>query len=71
VERLDTWRRKLGLGGGRKSSAVRPAFVELRSATFESVEVVLRSGRVLRVAESISAAALKRLVEVLEEMPGC
>ena len=69
VERLDRWRRRLGTRG--KVARVAPAFVEVRRATVEMVEVVLRSGRVLRVAESIDVSVLQKLVEALEETPGC
>ena len=35
------------------------------------VEIALRSGRVLRVAESIAPSALRRLLDVLEEAGSC
>ena len=64
VQRLHSWRRKLGATIDEAAEA--PAFVELRPRAAEHVEVVLLSGRVLRVAESVDTAALARLVEVLE-----
>ena len=65
VQRLHSWRRKLGATIDEAAEAP-PAFVELRPRADEHVEVVLLSGRVLRVAESVDTAALARLVEVLE-----
>src|SRR5919109_1607591 len=59
VERLRRWRRRLE--SDRPAPA--PKFVELRPRTPEPIEVVLRSGQVLRVAESVDPAALLRLVE--------
>jgi hypothetical protein len=70
VQRLQSWRRKLGTKSKpRKARASRPAFVELRPGRSEPIEIVLRSGRVLRVHESIDAAVLRRLVEALDEPP--
>src|SRR5688572_24842604 len=69
-ERLARWRRKTKpSSSGRK----RVAFVEVRArdAARERIEVVLRSGRVLRCAEEIAASSLRRLVGVLEESPTC
>jgi hypothetical protein len=48
-----------------------PAFVEVRHRAAELVEIVLRSGRVLRVPESIDAATLRRFIETLEQDPAC
>jgi len=47
------------------------AFVELRPRGTEHVEVVLRSGRLLRVSETIESSALERLVLVLEKSEPC
>jgi hypothetical protein len=41
------------------------------AASAAPVEIVLRSGRVLRVGEAIAVTSLRRLVEVLEEEPSC
>ena len=60
-QRLGVWRRKL------RDAA--PAFVEVRPRAIERVEIVLPSGLVLRVAESIDAGALRRLVDALTESP--
>jgi hypothetical protein len=63
VQRLHSWRRKFATAVAKESA---PGFVEFRPRAVERVEVVLRSGHVLRVAESIDTAALLRLVEALE-----
>ena len=65
IQRLYSWRRKLAASPSREVVAS-PAFVELRPPSLERVEVVLRSGIVLRVSESIDGAAIRRLVEALE-----
>lgn len=73
VQRLVRWRRKVApvrsLARPPKPKPV--AFVEVRQREADRVEVVLRSGRVLRCAEEICDATLRRLVGVLEEEPGC
>jgi len=64
-QRLRRWRHQLE--GASESAAATPAkFVELRPRAPEPVEIVLRSGRVLRVGDSIDTMALMRLVEALE-----
>lgn len=69
AERLYRWRRHFK---GAVDGAARAAFVEVpRELAFGPVEVVLRSGRTLRVSEAIAADALRRLVSVLEESLGC
>ena len=55
VQRLHSWRRKFATAGAKERA---PGFVEFRPRAVERVEVVLRSGHVLRVAESIDTAAL-------------
>ena len=67
VQRLYLWRRKLE----KKNKPARPPFVEVRASHSERVEVVLRSGRVLRCAEEISSSVLRRFIEALEEQEGC
>jgi len=68
VNRLYRWRERLGASGGspHAAPAPAPAFIELPSHTPEPIEILLRSGHTLRVAESVSTAALRRMVEVLE-----
>jgi len=66
VQRLRVWRRKLGVAG---PAATRAAFVEVvarASREAERIEVVLRSGVVVRVAETVDVEALARLVRVLD-----
>jgi len=70
VQRLHFWRRRLGTV--RRSSKGRaPTFVEVLPRSPGHVEVVLRSGRTLRTAESIDVANLRRLVEALEQDAAC
>jgi hypothetical protein len=52
--------------------AATATFIEVgRHAATERVEIVLRSGRTLRVSESIDAIALRRIVDVLEHDAAC
>jgi transposase-like protein len=67
--RLYRWRRQLSAAS--RAIQAMPAFVEVRPRPAEPVEVILRSGRVLRVSESISPEALERLVSVLERATSC
>lgn len=69
TQRLYSWRRRLD----RPVDAARaPSFIEVRPAGgSELVEVVLRSGHVLRVANSIDPSTLRRLVDALEGDPPC
>jgi transposase-like protein len=69
AERLYRWRRRFA----REREAVGPALIELRptpsARRAEPVEIVLGSGVVVRVAETIDPATLARLVAALER--GC
>jgi hypothetical protein len=67
-QRLYFWRRRLGQA---RRVAPAPAFVEVRSRSIGHVEIVLRSGRILRAAESIEAAVLRRSVDALERDGAC
>jgi transposase-like protein len=67
AERLYRWRRRLGAGRTKIASA--PAFVEVRARAPSTVEIVLCSGRTLRVSDTIESSALRHLVEVLD--PPC
>jgi transposase-like protein len=69
AQRLYRWRRQLG--AMVHATQPTPAFVEIQPRQAEPVEVILRSGRVLRVSESICPAALERLVVALERAPAC
>jgi len=62
-QRLRLWRRKLG------ETPVLSRFVEVRPRAIGHVEVVLRSGLVLRVAESIEPSTLRGLVDALDGSP--
>ncbi len=74
VQRLMRWRRKWEAPSAAPPSKPKPkpvAFVEVRQRESDRVEVVLRSGRILRCTEEISVAALRRFVSVLEDEPAC
>jgi len=63
VNRLYRWRHKLGAAAAPTPP---PAFIELPAHPREPVEIVLRSGRILRVSDAIEPGVLRRLVEALE-----
>lgn len=67
AQRVYFWKRRLEV----TSADAPPAFVEVMPRRAEVVEVVLRSGRVLRVPESVDARVLRQLVEALEEPGDC
>ena len=72
AQRLVRWRRKWAAASpARPSRPKAVAFVEVQQRQAERVEIVLQSGRVLRCAEEISDATLRRLIGVLEEKPEC
>jgi transposase-like protein len=59
-QRLYRWRAQIG--------ETAPAFVEIaRAAVGPGIEVVLRSGHVMRVPDGFGADTLRRLVEILDE----
>ncbi|HEV3118004.1 MAG TPA: hypothetical protein VGY58_13200 [Gemmataceae bacterium] len=65
------WRREL-----RRRDAEKPLFVPIRLRTDQAtiahaLEVVLASGRTIRVSSGFDAATLQQLVAVLEERPPC
>lgn len=64
-QRLYTWNSRL------KDAPAQPTFVEVGRHGTEYVEIVLRSGRVLRVVESIDGSVLRRLVAALEQESSC
>ena|SRR5215207_3831624 len=70
-ERLFRWRRRFQRTTNGRSPKKPVAFVEVRHGHPERIEVVLRSGRVLRCAEEIAVGTLRRLVDVLEQDPAC
>jgi hypothetical protein len=74
ARRLSRWRLRLETEVARGAGDATPEFVELgslRPRDVPRVEVVLRSGRVLRVAETIDPSALVRLARALEEDSPC
>jgi transposase-like protein len=63
-QRLYRWRAQLRSAGHLTS----PAFVEIKaSAAVATIEVVLRSGHVVRVRDGFGEDTLRRLVAVLDE----
>lgn len=68
-QRLYRWQRRFA--SELLAGKAMPEFVEIRPRTPESVEIVLRSGRVLRVSEAIDLSALERLVAALERTEPC
>jgi hypothetical protein len=70
-ERLLRWRRRLSGALRPLAAASLPPFVEIRPRETARVEVVLRSGRVLRCAEDIEAKKLRDLIAILEQDSAC
>jgi transposase-like protein len=69
-QRVYFWRRRAEQGSS--ADTVLPTFVEVLHATeSERVEIALRSGRVIRVAESIDPDVLRGLVDALDRDPTC
>jgi len=66
VQRLYHWRAQLGSTARRG-----PAFVEIKSMVTATIEVVLRSGHVLRVPSGFDEETLRRLIATLEEKARC
>ena len=65
VQRLQRWGRRFA-DERRRAPASSPELIEIRPRRAEPIEIVLVSGRVLRVAETVDVAALARLVAALE-----
>ncbi len=70
------WRRELadrghrvGQGATAPISATKPAFVPIRVVATEPIEVVVRSGQVLRVGTTFDPAHLRAVVAALEAVP--
>ena len=68
AQRLYFWRRRLETASEETAP---PSFVEVRRRASEHVEIVLRTGHVVRVTESIDATVLRRLIDALEQDPAC
>ena len=63
--RLYRWRSRLKDRGNDV-----PSFVEISTPAAKPIEVVLRTGRVVRVANGFDSATMRRLVELLEQSSG-
>src|SRR5690606_6632005 len=66
AERLYRWRRRLETAPGPG-----PAFVEVQPSRRPRIEIVLPSGHVLFVPDSVDEGALGRLLGVLERSEEC
>ena len=66
--RVLAWKKRLE---AKPSLPSREAFVEVVPRSDERIEVVLRTGVVLRVAETVEPNALRRIVEALEDRDQC
>jgi hypothetical protein len=70
-QRVARWARKLKVGEAPRA----PKFVELQPIGIRPrsspIEIVLRSGHVLFVAESVDPTALRRVTELLERDGEC
>lgn len=75
AQRLRRWQRRLAREAppARPTRPAKPAsapeLIEIRPRRAEPIEIVLASGRVLRVTETVDVAVLARLVAALEH--GC
>jgi hypothetical protein len=69
-QRLYHWRKRLGAKAVEALPTV-VDFVELRPLDRERIEIVLRSGRLMRVGETVDPAALVRIVATLEQSEPC
>jgi transposase-like protein len=70
-QRLHRWRHQLNGRGVAGTTFVELGHSALAAQPTQPIEVVLCSGRVLRVAESVDVIALKRLARALEERETC
>jgi transposase-like protein len=64
AQRLYRWRAQLAAAG----AAIAPPFIEIKESAGEAIEVVLRSGHVIRVKDGFGEDALRRVVAVLEAL---
>ena len=63
AQRLYRWRAELG---SVVATTKTPAFVEIKPAGSRPIEVVLRSGHVVRVPDGFAEETLRRVVAVLD-----
>ena len=61
--------RRLTARGEPATSATAPAFVPVRVVANEPIEVVVRSGQVVRVAAGFEPAHLRAIIDALEAKP--
>ena len=66
TQRLYRWRARLASPG----PAAAPPFVEIERSPGVAIEVVLRSGHVIRVRDGFGEDALRRVVAVLDDASG-
>jgi transposase-like protein len=69
AQRLFRWRRIVATT--KHGSAAPLTFVEVKPRRAEPIEVVLGSGTILRVAESVDVDALARIAEALDKGRPC
>jgi hypothetical protein len=62
VQRLYRWRAQLAA----ERPAIAPAFLEIKQSSGDAIEVLLRSGHVIRVRDGFGEDALRRVVAVLD-----
>lgn len=77
-QRLGRWRRILSATPGPVFEEISPTLLAaitpgdvVAKGVQERFEIVLSSGRVVRVPASFDAGALRRLLQVVEELPAC
>lgn len=77
-QRLSRWRRRLGSPVSVEFEEVLPTVIATAldgsgsvRAPEERLEVVLRSGRIVRVPDSFDARSLRRLLETIDESGAC
>lgn len=68
-QRLYSWKRRLA--GDVAEQKAGPDFVEMLRSPTATIEIVLRSGRILRVPESCDGASLARLIAALDPDVAC
>src|SRR5262245_1521758 len=65
VERLRRWRQRLGGERRRSARAHAPELIEIRQRAVAPIEIVLASGRILRISETIDVSVISRLIAAL------
>jgi hypothetical protein len=67
-QRLHRWSQRLAEVDASSATEVVPKFLEIANRSAGIVEVVLCSGRVVRVSDAIEPGKLRRLVDALEDV---